>query len=374
MVNLHHQSTNTMSQKRILICPLNWGIGHASRLVPIINELIEVGHEVIIAADKGPLEFLKIAFPKLEFVIFPGFEPFYSRRNTQVFNTLASVFSIHKSAMADHHFVENLVKTRHIDGVISDNRFGAYSRKVPSVFITHQLHIRVPVPLSPFRFFVDRFNYYFIRRFTECWVPDFEFLPNLSGKLSHPPVAGLPVHFIGPLSRFTANSGQQEARSIKYDVLALLSGPEPQRTLLEMKIIREINGLPIKVCILRGKPGFDKKLNQTDKLHLFNHANDELLIELLHASNFIISRPGYSTIMDLIALKKKAFFVPTPGQTEQEYLARRMSGYGWFNWGKQEHFDIMYALENSRGYEPPVFSGPPGLLKGRITAWLDLLL
>ncbi len=370
---MQHHSTNAMSQKRILVCPLNWGIGHAARLVPIINELIEAGHEVIIAADKDPLAFLQIAFPKLEFVVFSGFEPFYSLRNTQVFNTLTSVFSIQKAAAADHRFVENLVKTRNISGVISDNRFGAYSRQVPSVFITHQLHIKVPLFLSPFRFFVDGFNHFFIKRFTECWVPDFEFSPTLSGKLSHPPIAGLPVHFIGPLSRFAGLNGLEDAKPIKYDVLALLSGPEPQRTLLEMKIIREINGLPIKVCILRGKPGFDKKLKQTDKLHLFNHANDELLLDLMQSSNFIISRSGYSTIMDLIALKKKAFFVPTPGQTEQEYLARRMSGNSWFNWGKQEHFDIMYALAGRNGFEPPVFSASPNLLEDRITAWIDLL-
>lgn len=373
MVNLQLFSTKAMSRKRILICPLNWGIGHAARLVPVIKELIDCGQEVIIAADKEPLAFLQIAFPALEFVVFPGFEPFYSRRNTQVFNTLASFVSIQKTAINDHFFVEKLVKSRYIDGVISDNRFGAYSGQVPSVFITHQMHINVPRLLSPFRFFVDGFNHYFIRRFNECWVPDYESAPNLSGKLSHPPISGLPVHYIGPLSRFAAWNNLQEDKQKKYDVLALLSGPEPQRTLLEMKIIREINGLPIKVCILRGKPGFEKKLNQTDKLHLFNHANDELLLNLMQASKFVISRPGYSTIMDLITLKKKAFFVPTPGQTEQEYLAKRMHKNGWFNGGKQEHFDVMYALADSNGFEPPFFSEYPNLLKDRINHWIKSL-
>jgi uncharacterized protein (TIGR00661 family) len=372
LVNLQHFSTNAMSQKRILICPLNWGIGHASRLVPIIKELIDRGQEVIIAADKAPLAFLQLAFPALEFIVFPGFEPFYSRGNTQVFNTLASVVSIQKGAAADHRFVEKVVKTRHIDGIISDNRFGAYSKQVPSVFITHQMHISVPMLLSPFRIFVNGFNHYFIRRHNECWVPDYESALNLSGKLSHPPISGLPVHYIGPLSRF-ATLNDLQYKPTKYDVLALLSGPEPQRTLLEMKIIREINGLPIKMCIVRGKPGFEKKLKQTDKLHLFNHAKDELLIDLIQTSSFIISRPGYSTIMDLIALKKRAFFVPTPGQTEQEYLARRMHKNGWFNCGKQEHFDVMYALADSIGFEPPVYPDPSNLIKDRITSWIKSL-
>jgi uncharacterized protein (TIGR00661 family) len=370
---LHPQSTIAMSHKRILICPLNWGIGHASRLVPIIRGLMNAGHEVILAADKGPLAFLQIAFPKLEFIVFPGFEPIYSQRNTQVFNTLASVFSIQKTARADHRFVETLVKKLHIDGILSDNRFGAYSSHIPSVFITHQLHIRVPLPLSPFRPFVDAFNHHFIKCFSECWVPDFENTPNLSGKLSHPPISGLPVHYIGPLSRFASMDKQGGSKKIKYDVLALLSGPEPQRTLLEMKIIREINGLPIKVCIIRGKPGFEKKLNQTDKLHLFNHADDLLLLELLQASKFVVSRPGYSTIMDLIALNKKAFFVPTPGQTEQEYLASQMGRKGWFNWGKQQHFDIMYALKNTDGFEPPVFADDHNTVNERLTNWAKKL-
>jgi uncharacterized protein (TIGR00661 family) len=358
-----------MTQKKILICPLNWGIGHASRCVPVIKTLVELGQEVIIAADKAPLAFLQAAFPKIETIRFPGFEPFYSSGKSQVLNTARLVPSLIKSAGYDNRFVEKLVTDRNINAVISDNRFGASSKKVPSVFITHQIHINLPWSLRGIRPLVSWLNKKYIRNFSACWVPDFENEPNISGMLSHPPLKGIKVDYIGPLSRFSCIEDPEKEPA--YDVLAILSGPEPQRTLLEMKLIKEINGLPLSVCILRGKPDYHRELKQTKRLHLFNHAHDEKIQELMQSSKLIISRPGYSTIMDLIAVQKKAFFVPTPGQTEQEYLARRMRSLHWFNWGKQDQFDVMYAINEMSDFHPPKLNSSNISLRERLLQWLQ---
>ncbi len=359
-----------MSQKRILVCPLNWGIGHATRMVPVIKQLIEAENEVIIAADKAPLAFLKQAFPKLHHIVFQGFEPQYSTGQTQVFKTLAQIPTMLRSSRADNNFVEKTVKELQIDAVISDNRFGAYSKQVPCVFISHQLYIQTPGILKLFNPIANRINHFYIRHFSECWVPDYGTEPSISGKLSHPTLKNVPVHYIGPLSRFSQQETTAEAH-FNYDVLVMLSGPEPQRTLLEMKVIKEINGLPLKVCILRGKPGFDKKLQQTERLHIFNHAGDDQIRELIKSSRSIVSRPGYSTIMDLVVMNKRAFFVPTPGQTEQEYLATRMKQLGWFNSGKQQNFDIMYALESMKGFAPPRMPDSEDALRKKILSWLS---
>jgi uncharacterized protein (TIGR00661 family) len=369
LVILHHAVEFAMTKKKILICPLNWGIGHASRCVPLIQELLDLEQEIIIAADKAPLALLQSAFPTIETVRFPGFEPHYSSSNSQVLKTAMSIPRLVKSAVDDNNFVEQLVRVKGLDAVISDNRYGAYSRKVPSVFITHQLHIHLPLTLIGLRPLVNKLNKKYIRNYGSCWVPDFEDEPNLSGALSHPPLKGLNVKYIGPLSRFSLEP--IEEKEFSYDLLVMLSGPEPQRTLLEMKLIREINGLPLNVCILRGKPDYHRKLRQTERLHLHNHANDEQIRQLMQSSRLIISRPGYSTIMDLIAMQKKAFLVPTPGQTEQEYLARRMKTKQWFNWGKQDQFDVMYAINDTSNYHPSQQTASRISLKEHLSSWLQ---
>ncbi len=358
-----------MSRKRILICPLNWGIGHASRCVPIINELLRQGQEVIIAADKTPLHFLQEAFPKLEFLIFPGFEPQYSSRKTQLFKTLTSIPALANTAIKDHKLLEYLVKAHHIDAVISDNRFGAYSNQVPSVFITHQLHISLPGLTILARPFVDGLNKYFIQRYSTCWIPDYESDPNLSGKLSHPAPSEINTVYIGPLSRFP-QPGPKTTSTKKFDLLILLSGPEPQRSMLETKIINMIHRLSLNICILRGKPGSKQTLKQTQNLKIYNHASDKQIINLMNASDLVLARSGYSTIMDLVVLNQKACFVPTPGQTEQEYLARLMKDRGWFNYEDQESFDITNILSTSNAYAPPKLPDATQRLKIVVENWI----
>ena len=325
--------------KNILICPLNWGLGHATRCVPIINSFIDQGDKVIIAADRGPLAFLQKAFPELEFIEFPGFNPIYSRSNTQVFKMMASFPGALRDFRHDHKTVESIVKSHNIDMVVSDNRFGCWSKQVPSVFITHQLHIQVPKIWRWTTPIINIFNNHYIKKYDEVWVPDVEAEPSLGGKLSHPAIKGIKTKYIGHLSRFKSDNHNVTEKTNKY--LVILSGPEPQRTMFEDIILEQARKTKDNILILRAKPESNDLLRDIpENVNMFNHVDDEMFVKLLDSAETIICRGGYSSLMDLIRLNRTAFLVPTPGQTEQEYLAKHLSKSGQWRWCRQSEFQL----------------------------------
>lgn len=325
--------------KNILICPLNWGLGHATRCVPIIKALSNYGHKVIIAADKGPLAFLQKAFPNMEFIELPGFTPTYSKSNSQVFKMIASFPGAMRDFRRDHRTIESIVKNYNIDVVISDNRFGCWSKNAYTVFITHQLHIQVPRLWRWARPIIDIFNNSFIKKYDEIWVPDDEAEPSLAGDLAHPAKSRFHTSYIGLLSRF--NSDNQEVTEKENKYLVILSGPEPQRTMFEDIILKQARDIKDNVLILRAKPDFyNLPRDVSDNVSMFNHVDDEMFVKLVNSAENIICRGGYSSLMDLIRLNRTAYLVPTPGQTEQEYLAKHLGELGHFNWCKQSDFQL----------------------------------
>jgi len=329
---------NSILGKNILICPLNWGLGHATRCVPIIKGLLELGQNPIIAADKAPLSFLQKEFPDLEIIKLPGFDPIYSKRDTQVFKLLTSIPTALKDFKREHHDVEAIVKDHNIDVVISDNRFGCWSKNAHSVFITHQLHIQTPSFFKWTYPIINQMSRSYINQYDELWIPDIEQEPSLSGILSHPADTKVKASYIGMLSRFSIDT-QEDEKDIDY--LVILSGPEPQRTILENIIIKQAPDVEGRIVILRAKPNQnDHPYNIPENVTFFNHADDDFFVELVRKSKKIICRGGYSSLMDLISLNRNAFLVPTPGQTEQEYLAKYLTEKGLFNSCKQKQFSL----------------------------------
>lgn len=328
-------------QKSILICPLNWGIGHASRCVPIIRYLQQLNHRVVVAADHKPLALLQLVFPEIEFIRFPGYEPNYSKSNSLILKMLTEAPSIIRSFKNDAKELDKIIKQYNIDGLISDNRFGAFSSKIPSVFITHQLFIQTPKVLNFTKPVINYLNFNYIRKFNEVWIPDFEMEPNLSGNLSHGKLSGLNVKYVGPLSRFTVGNDDQADKTEKiYDLLVLLSGPEPQRSMLETLILNQLNETKLKTIIIRGLPGEKIIPECSDNLSMKNHVNQDELQTLLTQSTQIVARAGYSTIMDFVALKRHAILIPTPGQTEQMYLAKYLGKNDQFTFINQKDFHV----------------------------------
>lgn len=331
------------SKKRILVAPLNWGLGHATRCIPIIKALLECNFEPIIASDGFALKLLQKEFPALTSIELPSYKINYSKNGFflkwKLFKSLPKlILSIKK----DQKLVENIIKTYDVKGIISDNRFGVYSlnKKIPSVYITHQLRV-----LSGATTWVTtKIHENIIKKHDQCWVPDFENTPNLSGMLGHIESNTLNLKYIGPLSRFT----KSEKKS-SYDIMLLLSGPEPQRTLLEKKVLDELKHFDGKVIIIQGKVEKIQNISTRKNFTIYNFMNSEELEQAILSSDLIISRSGYTSIMDFTKLEKNVFFIPTPGQNEQIYLAKMLQRNKIAPFCNQHDFSLK-KLENIKLY------------------------
>lgn len=358
----------------ILVCPLNWGIGHATRCVPIIKELLLKDVNVIIAADNRPLSFLRQEFPDLQFIQYPGYHFSYPEKGSMVMKMLFQAPGIIKDIKKEQIQLEQIVKDCKIDAVISDNRFGAYSKSIPSVFITHQTMIKTPLYLKFIEPLLFAINKSYISKFSECWIPDYESDNNLSGELSHRYKLPGEFKFIGPLSRFY--DGQTEKipeNELTYDFLVMLSGPEPQRSMLEKALISQLKVLDFKGVVLGGKPDQKEQVDLSDQIKFYSHLETNSLNSLIQNSKVIISRPGYSTIMDLSVFGKKAIFIPTPGQTEQEYLADYFQRNNRCIILNQKEFDIGKAMNEAHNCKAIKIKFENDLLKAGIENLLSRL-
>lgn len=304
-------------RKRILVAPLNWGLGHATRCIPIIKELKDHGFEPVIASDGVALALLKKEFPEQICVELPSYDITYSKKGKHFkLKMIKDSPKLVKAIKAEKKITKTIVNEYDIKGIISDNRLGVYRKSIPNVFITHQLNV-----LSGMTTWISsKMHQKIIKKYDACWVPDTDLTHNLSGKLGHDNASKLPVKYIGPLSRF-----EKKNNHIINDFLVLLSGPEPQRTLLEEILLKEMKKVKGQVLVVRGVMEDEQNVEREGNMIVYNFMTSELLEETINISDVVISRSGYTTIMDLAKLNKDAFFIPTPGQFEQEYLAKRLT-------------------------------------------------
>ena len=345
----------------VLVCPLDWGLGHASRDVIIIKELLHNGFKVIIGADKDSLAFLQTEFPELPFVKIPSVEIKYSKGKLMTLKMLLYIPKILYGIQKEHQQLKSLITSHNINIVISDNRFGLWNKKVYSIFITHQIEIQLPKWMRFMNGFVNRINHWFINKYDACWVPDFPGNKNVAGTLSVPLKMPKKTKYIGLLSRFDTKVIPEK----KYDILAVLSGPEPQRSIFEEILIAEFRKNNSNALIILGKPDILASYTKNN-IDFINHLESKQLGQLILATPVVISRSGYSSIMDYIKLKKNAILVPTPGQTEQEYLADSLKEKGWFYSVKQNEFNLKKSLQKYKDFQVPLFNNQNSLLENEI--------
>ncbi len=318
--------------KKILVAPLNWGLGHSTRCIPIIRALIEQGFEPILASDGVALELLKKEFPELLHLELPSYHVEYAKKaEFFMLKLLWNAPRMIAAVLKERSIVNRWVKQYDIAGIISDNRLGVYSKKVPSVFITHQLNVLTGSTTK----ITTELHKNIIRKYTQCWVPDVDARPNLSGKLGHLKKNLHNVKYIGPLSRL-----QKQSLPIKYKLMVILSGPEPQRGFLEEKLIHELQDYTGKILFIKGKIEAEQIVDVKGHITYYNYMNSEQLEQAFNESCKVLCRSGYTTIMDLAKLEKKAFFIPTPGQFEQEYLAKKLKRDGLVPYCKQGNFTL----------------------------------
>lgn len=332
-------------KKRILVAPLNWGLGHATRCIPIIKALLANNFDPVIASDGAALELLKREFPNLLCLELPPYNITYSKKGSRFkYKILKDSPKILKNIKVERQATANIVANHNIAGIISDNRFGVLHKGIPNVFMTHQLQV-----LSGSTTWLStKMHQKIIKKFDECWVPDSKDEPNLSGKLGHTDAMDLKLKYVGPISRFN----RQDIR-IVYDIMVLISGPEPQRTLLEEKLMSELRHFTGKVLFVKGIVEGDIKKDTRNHITYYNYLTSDLLEKAINESKLVISRSGYTTIMDLAKLGKQAFFIPTPGQFEQVYLAETLHKNRIVPSCSQESFslNILEKLKDFEGLE-----------------------
>lgn len=342
---------------------MDWGLGHATRSIPVIQCLLDQGHEVMLASSGLALNLLREEYPLLRWFELPSYRAFYSRKLPFTLVISGQIPKFLQAIRQEHRRLEEIVRKENVQYVISDNRYGCYSKSVPSAMITHQVNILMPGYLMWAQGVVNNFNHQLLGKFQQCWVPDFP-EDRITSVMTEP--RGVPVRFIGMLSRMELNKSTLPA----IDILGIVSGPEPQRTVFEQLLLRQLKRNPGARVLLRGTPGVPGEIN-ADGVSVINHLKSAPLAELISRAEIVVCRSGYSSIMDLAAMNKKCILVPTPGQTEQELLAAELMRRGIAFSANQKDFDLATALAKSAGYTG--FDGwtmRPNLLTQTLDAFL----
>lgn len=332
----------TEPAKHILVSVLDWGLGHATRSVPVIQSLIARGCKVSLAGHGDSLLLLKMEFPQLQTYEITSYRVAYSASipfMTKIFMQLPKFLL---AIRREHRQIEKLCLDKSIDAIISDNRYGCWSNSIPSILITHQLNLILPSSFRWLSGLINFFNHKLIKKFDVCWVPDYSD-NRVTGTLSQS--GNLRVRFIGMLSRMKPEKIDLEADTI----LAILSGPEPQRQILEKILIKEMSGRQERCTLVRGLPNDETTIQGGQTI--YNHLNGDQLSKLIQKSSTVITRSGYSSIMDLTMINaKRVILIPTPGQTEQEYLAQELDRRKVALYQAQANVDLKGAISRLNEY------------------------
>jgi len=334
--------------KRILVSPLSWGLGHATRDLPIIRDFLARGHHVTVAAEGRALALLKQESPQCEFVELKDYPPPYSASRFFVPKFLAMAPKMLKAIAREAHNVHALLRERKFDLILSDNRFNVRSRDVPSFVISHQLRFMTPPGTAWFEPVTEYFNYRYLRLFDRIIVPDLsDEQANLTGRLAHEMnwlAKTGKVYYAGVLSSAARAETAQDV-----DVFISISGPEPQRTELQRIVLEHIPHVDAgRVVIALGQPEVKEVRQLSDRITVYGYLDRTGQQEMLNRAKLVVCRSGYTTIMELAELGKKALLIPTPGQTEQEYLGRYYAARGYFHSVSQFALDLEHDLEQAR--------------------------
>jgi hypothetical protein len=300
-------------------------------MIPLARVLLDMNHNVIVGSGEEHLSLFRKEIPGLTFVNFPGFKPGYSRFLPQYLSLLFKIPVLLYHIISEHIRLKYIVKEFKVDIVISDNRFGLWHRKATTVYVTHMPLIPLPIHfkfLEPFGLALHRS---IIKKYTFCFIPDLPGDLNLSGRLSHGIKLPVNARYIGILSRFITSENAPRIKSVKSQHnTVILSGPEPQREILKQKLISFLKNSETNTIVFEGRPGKEGEVSREANITFYSHLPGQKMKEIIESSGNIITRSGYTTIMELVSLNCTAMIIPTPGQTEQEYLAEYLSEKGWF--------------------------------------------
>lgn len=350
-----------------MVAPLDWGLGHTTRCMAVIAYLQAKGHKILFAGNQQQCNYISATFPGIETIYLEGYNVRYAAAGSMFMPTIIKqIPSLLQTIRKENAWLKETVAQYQIDLVISDNRYGLYHETVPSVIITHQLNI-----ITSFGSMADnmlrRLHYRFLNRFGNVWVADVQQAPGLAGRLSHPKQLPRNTQYIGLLSQVEI----KETTGEKY-LLVLLSGPEPQRTLLADKLWEQVLSYSGKIIFVEGTDEVAAKKDIPPHITYHKRLSGDALAAAISGADMVICRSGYSTLMDLVKLNKKAVLIPTPGQTEQEYLGRTLYQDGVFISKLQKSFNLADALAEAEqfSFRKMQFGGAFEQFKAVVDGWL----
>ena len=354
---------------KVLVAPLEWGLGHATRCVPVVREFLRAGAEVELAVVKANASFFREVFPDLRQRLAPSYNIVYPKHGyNMAFWLLKNSLHLNAVMRYEHHFAEEMVARHGYDVLFSDNRFAFYSKNAYSIYMTHQRRIAFPQAFTAFEGIGTMWHSNVMRKFDEVWVPDMEFFPGLAGSLSHSGATpgDKPMRFVGALSRI-ADAGPASTSAIpsaskapKYKVVAVVSGVEPARTQFEQQLRESLAEIPGPHMMILGKPSVEYKTWRDGNIEFHTHLPTEAFANAVRNADYVVSRGGYSTVMDMAELGAKCIFVPTPGQFEQIVLAHDLSKAGYaveIPADKLSAETLAKAFESCAKFPPPVKQG-----------------
>ena len=318
-------------------------------MIPVARKLREMNHNVFIGSGEEHLSLFRNELSGLNYINFSGFSPGYSGILPQYVSLLFKLPSLIYHIIREHRRLKKIIKEKSIDIVISDNRFGLWNKTITSVYVTHMPLIPLPMFfkfLEPVGVLIHRI---IIKKYSLCFIPDLPGNLNLSGRLTHGVMLPENTRFIGILSKFINLENLQIENPVKSNHnTVILSGPEPQRGILKLKLMRFLKDAWPETIMFEGKPSKGGEISRIGNIILYSHLPASRMKEIIEESENIITRSGYSTIMELASLNRSALIIPTPGQTEQEYLAEYLSGKRWFYTMSQDEIDggITFHIKN----------------------------
>ncbi len=338
-----------MNKQKICIAPLDWGLGHATRCIQLAKALMQLDYQIFIASEGYHEVILREALPSATLLPLAGYRIQYSKNGKWfLLKMIAQIPKILFSIYYERNWLRKMQKQFQFDIIISDNRFGFHHKNIPSVFITHQLNIQTGFSFT--NALVSWLQFRYIKRFNNLWIPDIEGSFNYAGILSNPVVKpSMPIWYLGALSRLSPVMEQSKHDPIQF--LGIVSGPEPQRTLFENALWMQGNTGDEAFAIVAGRPLGNNEPSLSNKGKLYPHANGATLSSLIESAEYIILRGGYTSLMELIPFQKKLILIPTPGQTEQEYLASWWEDNRWAISFSQENLNLKDAIAKAASFE-----------------------
>jgi hypothetical protein len=321
-------------------------------MIPVAAELLASGNNVFIGSGKEHINLFRNELDGLKYIDFPGFRIKYSRWLPQYVKIILSAPSFIYHILREHRQLRRVIREYRIDIVISDSRLGLWNKRITTVFVTHMVRVPYPKPLR----FLENAGHPLMRRvfskFDFCFIPDLPGETNLSGKLSHGMNYPANTRFVGILSRFGRVPAGSDLRSDRFYCTVILSGPEPQRTMLREKVTTMLEGKGKPSVILEGRPGEKRESITRGDIISISHLPAGEMKNTILESEHVITRSGYTTLMELVTIGRSALIIPTPGQAEQEYLADLMAERGWFGTVRQNCLNNEIILPGSKAKWP----------------------